>query len=161
MPNHPEQGAFKLDDKPKTVISHDPDTLEGVGRTIAGGRRGVRPNPTPELLKGAVELHEEPAPKEIPNSPTERFKPQHHLLHIFDEPLIGKAWEGVLVGEDVLIAAPNGETYKVRGGKKPIYQSTGPFSIVSIKGAGKSDCGAGTRFYARPYRPSQSPPSGK
>lgn len=161
MPGKPEQGAFELNDVKRPAPSTDPDTYDGVRRTIAGGRRGVRPNPTDPLLQGATELKEEPEPKEVPNSSTERFRPQHHLLHIFDAPLIGKAWEGVLVGDDVLIAAPNGETYKVRGGKKQIYQAIAPFTIVSIKGAGTSNCGAGTRFYARPYRPSQSPPSGK
>lgn len=87
----------------------------------------------------------------------ERFKPKQHLLHIFDEPLVGTVREGVLVGEDVLLADVNGEKYKVRGGFKPIYVSRTGFTIESIKDERVSDCAPGTRFYRRPYAPSKPP----
>lgn len=87
----------------------------------------------------------------------EKFLPGKHLLHIFDEPLVGTVREGVLVGDTVLVATPNGKTFHVRGMYKTIFESAGPFTIESIKDNRVSDCAEGTRFYTRPYRASKPP----
>lgn len=62
------QQAFVLDDKrpePPTPTQVDPDTLEGVQRTIAAGRRW--PKPTQTELQSA-----KPEPKTPPPEPTHR-----------------------------------------------------------------------------------------
>lgn len=61
----PEQQALSLYDVRRDDPSMDPDTLQGVIRTIAGGRRGtkrVQPDP---LFRGATELREAPPKEEI------------------------------------------------------------------------------------------------
>ncbi len=100
---------------------------------------------------------DEEKPTDLASKIPEQFKPKHHLLHIFDEPLVGTVREGVLVGENILLADVNGQKYKVRGGFKPIYVSRTGFTIESIKDDRVSDCAPGTRFYRRPYTPSKPP----
>lgn len=85
MPNHPEQGAFDLGDKRRPEPSSDPDSFEGVRRTISGGRKGVRPNPTDPLLKGATELLEEPEAKELPVY-THTIAPHKRVYYIDEDP---------------------------------------------------------------------------
>lgn len=121
-------------------------------REAAANRGGVEPSENEEDSV-AVDVNSTGLDTKIP----ERFKPKQHLLHLFDEPLVGTVREGVLVGEDVLLADANGERYKVRGGFKPIYVSRTGFTIESIKDERVSDCAPGTRFYRRPYTPSKPP----
>ncbi len=151
------QGSFNLGETPTIPIGEDTlehaDSLTGPGRRRLQRQNRERAQSITPATSTDAELKDKPLP--------ERFTPGHHLLHIFDRPLAGTAWEGVLTGENDLLAVPNGETFHVRGMDKPIYEAEGPFTLESIKDKGTTECGTGTRFYRRPYKPSKAPPGSK
>lgn len=153
MPIHPEQGAFPLNDKPKPDTSHDPDTLEGVGRTIAGGRRGVRPNPTEPLFKGAVELQEEPEKKVVP--PYTHTVPMGREVWCLDgDPGAGRYATRTM---GTLHLAKRDDTYLINGmrGRKRGYTATKEFTTFDRAG-NRIDHSAGI-IVVTPYAKARKP----
>ena len=151
MPGKPEQGAFELNDVKRPAPSTDPDTYEGARRTIAGGRHGVKPNPTDPLLKGATELREEPQRKEIP--PYTHTVPKGREVWCFDgDP--GRAPFATRTTETLRLAATGQTRLVALRGRKPEFTAVEPFA-THLEGNRFFDHSAGTVVvtpYAKPRK---------
>ncbi len=131
MPNQPEQGTFDLGDKQRPKPSSDPDTFDGVRRTIAGGRHGVRPNPTDPLLVGSKEEVIQPEKKDIP--PYTHTVPKGREVWCLDSDP-GRATFATRTN-GTLHVAETGQTRLVAlRGRKPEYAATEPFTTHASDG---------------------------